>query len=152
MFKEKLIKLLNDIIYPFAAIFTALILFLGIFSYGTSNVPAIPVNNMLILALYSLILALLNRIFYIKKLMVYIRMAIHFIFTTLALYLILFIFTKNIISATENIRIVLVLFYAIIYLAIAVVYICVRESKKFRQPKEKKQTAEEYQSIYGGKK
>lgn len=152
MFKEKLLKLLNDIIYPFTAIFTGLILFLGILSYGTSTVPAIPVNNMLLLALYSFILALLNRIFYIKKLVVYIRMAIHFIFTTLALYLMLFIFTKNIISATENIRIVLVLFYAVIYIAIAVVYICIRESKKFKQPKTKKQTAEEYQSIYGDKK
>lgn len=151
MFKEKLFKILNNIIYPFTGIFTALIVVLGAFSYGTTNVPAIPVTNILIMALYSFLLALLNRIFYVKKLMVYVRMAIHFIFSTLALYLILFLFTKNIISATENIRIVLVLFYAIVYLIAAVIYVCVRESKKFKEPKAKKQTAEEYKSIYGDK-
>lgn len=152
MFKEKINKFFNNIILPFSGIFTALTLLLGLCSYSVNKIPAIPVNNLLILALFSLILSFLNRLFYLKKLSVYIKMAIHFIFTTLSLYLILFIFTKNIIDSTANLRTVLVLLYVIIYIIIAVIYTCVRETKRFRKPKEKKkQTADEYHSIYGDK-
>ena len=156
MFKEKIKKFYTQIFLPFTAIFTALTLILGVFSYSVTSVPAIPVNNLLILALYSLILAFLNRIFYIKKLMVYIRMAIHFIFSSLALYLLLFLFTKDIISATENIRIVLVLLYIIIYFIVAIIYVLINESKRFKKPEEKKnknkmQAPDEYQSIYNKK-
>lgn len=125
-------KILNDILFPFSGIFTALTLFFGICSNGLTKTPAIPVKNLFILALFSFILSLLNRVFYLKKLNVYLSIAIHGIFSTLAIYLLMLIFTNHIVNVTENLRLILVIFYVIIYLIAAFTFTAINETRKFR--------------------
>ena len=113
-------------------------------TYHTYNSLADAVINLVVMAAFSLMLSFFNLIFKIKVLHVYIRMPLHYILTTVSLYLVLLISAGELVSNTQNIRLVMLLFYSIIYVIVSVIYICIRETRK--KPKEKEE--KEYNKIY----
>ena len=138
-------KIFNNIIYPTCAFYTLISLFIGITSFTLDrNIPAIPVSNLLVIAAYSLLLSCMNLIFKIKALNVYIRIPIHYIVSAVSLYLVLLIAAGDIVTNTQNIRLVMLLMYTIVYVISTVVYICIKETRK--KPKTPKN--EGYEKIY----
>ena len=138
-------KIFNNVILPTSLFYTVISLFIGLTSFTLDrNIPAIPISNLLIIAAYSLLLALFNLIFKIKALNVYIRIPIHYIATAVSLYLVLLIAAGDIVTNTQNIRLVMVLFYTIIYIISTVIFICINESRKKPHKTENK----EYDNIY----
>lgn len=138
-------KIFNNIILPTSFFYTVISLFIGLTSFTLDrNIPAIPVSNLLIIASYSLLLSLFNLIFKIKALNVYIRIPIHYIATAISLYVVLLISAGDIVTNTQNIRIVMVLFYTIIYVISTVIFICINESRK----KPRNIEATDYEKIY----
>ncbi|MBO5745345.1 MAG: DUF3021 family protein [Clostridia bacterium] len=138
-------KFFNNIILPGCVFYTLISLFFVLTSFTLDkNIPAIATSNLVVIALFSLLISVFNLIFKIKSLHVYIRIPLHYIVSALSLYLVLLISAGDIISNTQNLRFVLVLFYTIIYVISTVVYICIRETRK--NPKVKEKT--DYNSIY----
>ena len=138
-------KIFNNIILPTCAFYTLISLFFVLTSFTLDkNIPAIATSNLVVIALFSLLISVFNLIFKIKSLHVYIRIPLHYIVSALSLYLVLLISAGDIISNTQNLRLVLVLFYTIIYVIATVIYICIRETKKNPKAKEKS----DYNSIY----
>ena len=138
-------KFFNNIILPGCVFYTLISLFFVLTSFTLDkNIPAIATSNLVVIALFSLLISVFNLIFKIKSLHVYIRIPLHYIVSALSLYLVLLISAGDIISNTENLRFVLVLFYTIIYVISTVVYICIIETRK--NPKVKEKT--DYNSIY----
>lgn len=138
-------KIFNNVILPTSLFYTVISLFIGVTSFTLDrNIPAIPVSNLLVIAAYSLVLSLFNLIFKIKALNVYIRIPIHYILTAVSLYVVLLVAAGDIVTNTQNIRLVMVLFYTIIYVIATVVFICVNESRK--KPRKTEDT--NYEKIY----
>ena len=138
-------KIFNNVVFPTCGFYTLISLFIGITSFTLDrNIPAIPVANLLVIAAYSLVLSLLNLIFKIKALNVYIRIPIHYISTSLSLYVILFLAAGDIVTNTQNIRIVMLLLYTIIYVIATVVFICINVTRK----KPKALPDDKYDSVY----
>ncbi len=136
-------KALNKVIVPACVIFAAVITVISLFMLTLNfERPALLAGDILTIAFISLIFACLNLILHIKSLNIYIRMALHFIFTELALYLVLFLTTRSedISTTVAGMRIYAVIFYAIIYVLVATVrIICelLRSSKKENEKKDK---------------
>ncbi len=140
-------KIFNNVITPACVFYTVISLFVALTSFTLDkNIPALPTSNILIIAAYSLILAILNLIFKIKALDVYIRIPLHYIASTLSLFLVLFIAAGDLVTNTNNIRFVLLVLYTILYITSVVVFICIRETRKNKKPKEGSE--KEYTGIY----
>ena len=143
--KTMIKKIFNNIICPTCIFYTIISLFIGVTSFTLDRtIPAIPISNLLVIAAFSLFLSIINLIFKIKTLNVYIRIPIHYIVSTVSLYLVLLIAAGDIVTNTKNIRLVMLLMYSIVYVITTVVYICIKETRK--KPKTTK--SEDYEKIY----
>ena len=133
-------NILYKILIPACVIFSAITLIISLTMLSLNfERPALLAEDLLIITLISIVFSCLNLIFRVKSLNFYVRLILHFIFSELALYLILLITTGNtqISNTLAGIRLFIVIIYAIAYVIVATI-IVIRKLLKSSQTAESK--------------
>ncbi len=128
MFRSFLKTFWEKILLPACGFFTLFVFLLALAtSFASPDVtPAIPLSQAMVLLLFSLVLAALNRILYARALPLPVRVGVHFLSSTGALVLILLVMSgfaaKNGVSST----LFLTVFYIVLYAIVLIVLLILR--------------------------
>jgi len=143
--EELIMKILDyiasKILYPACAIFTLTSFVFLIFTDIVSKYqkPAIYIDNYFMFFVLALLIALANRVFYIKKMSAMSKTILHAFLVLVSIVAVFYI--KN--GATESNPLVLILLYAVLYAVVAIPVLLIVSAKN-RKKKENK----DYKSMF----